>query len=61
MFDYLELKRTRMNPITSESLDAHLAELKKALDYIMVDSGKSYSTELVEHQKEINEIREKLK
>jgi hypothetical protein len=61
MFNYLELKRTELDPITKESLDRHTSELDLILKYIKKDSGRNYSEQLLEHTMEILEFSEKLK
>jgi len=61
MYDYLDLKRTSFNPITLESCDSHLVELKKVLDYIRKDSGSTDDLRFEEHRLEIEEHKAKLK
>lgn len=59
-WDFLELKRTSYNRLTSEECDKHLEDLKVVLDYIKKEHGEDFTMRYLLHKEEVEEKREKL-
>jgi hypothetical protein len=59
LFDFLELKRTKLDPLTKEACEKHLAELAIILKYVRESGNGNYAKEYHEHLFEIDNFMNK--
>lgn len=60
-WNFLELKRTQYNPLTTENCQEHLESFKAILTYLKNEHGNDYKEKFQEHEQEVKKVQERLK